>query len=128
MKLLLDSCTFLWMALDAPELSANAREAVLNEDNELYLSAASVWEICVKHALGRLPLPAPPHQFLVEQRKACGVASLPVDEGSALHLLRLPALHGDPFDRMLVSQCLVHGLTLVTPDPIIGQYPCCILW
>jgi len=51
-----------------------------------------------------------------------------VDEESALHLLRLPSLHGDPFDRMLVSQALVHGLTLVTPDPLIAQYPSRILW
>jgi PIN domain nuclease of toxin-antitoxin system len=128
MKLLLDTCTFLWMTLDAPELSPRAREAILDAENELYLSAASVWEICVKHALGRLPLPEPPARFIVDQRAACGIASLPVDEESALHLLRLPSLHGDPFDRMLVSQALVHGLTLVTPDPLITQYPSRILW
>jgi PIN domain nuclease of toxin-antitoxin system len=127
-KLLLDTCTFLWMALDAPELSTRAREAVLDEDNELYLSAASVWEICVKHALGRLPLPAQPQRFIIEQRNSCGVASLQVDEESALHVLRLPVAHGDPFDRMLVCQALVHGLTVVTPDPLIGGYPCRIYW
>jgi PIN domain nuclease of toxin-antitoxin system len=122
MKLLLDTCTFLWIAGDAAALSKRARELFRAADNEVYLSAASAWEIAVKHALGRLPLPAPPEPF------AHGIAPLAIDEESALHVSRLPALHRDPFDRMLVSQAIVHGLTILTSDPVIRTYPARTIW
>jgi len=128
MKLLLDTCTFLWIAGDAPPLSTRARALFRAADNQVYLSAASAWEIAVKHGLGRLPLPAPPERFVREMREAHGIAPLPIDEDSALHLSRLPDLHRDPFDRMLVSQAIVHGLTILTPDPIIMGYPARTIW
>jgi PIN domain nuclease of toxin-antitoxin system len=128
MKLLLDTCTFLWVILDAPRLSRQARQLFRAPDNEIYLSAASAWEISVKHALGHLPLPAPSERFVREMREAHGITSLPVDEESALHVSKLPALHRDPFDRMLVSQAIVHGLSVLTPDPLITQYPARTIW
>ncbi|MCX6546350.1 MAG: type II toxin-antitoxin system VapC family toxin [Acidobacteria bacterium] len=128
MKLLLDTCAFLWIAGDASSLSKRARELFRAADNEVYLSAASAWEIAVKHALGRLPLPAPPERFVREMREAHGIAALPIDEASALHVSHLPDLHRDPFDRMLVSQAIVHGLTILTPDPIIIDYPARTIW
>lgn len=128
MKLLLDTCTFLWIVSDAHALSRRARELFRAADTDVYLSAASAWEIAVKHGLGRLPLPSPPDRFVREMREAHGVAPLPIDEESALHVTRLPALHRDPFDRMLVSQAIVHGLTILTPDPLIAQYPGRTTW
>ena len=128
MKLLLDTCAFLWIAGDAPPLSTRARELFRAADNQVYLSAASAWEIAVKHGLGRLPLPAPPERFVREMREAHGIAPLPIDEDSALHVSRLPDLHRDPFDRMLVSQAIVHGLTILTSDPIIMGYPARTIW
>ena len=128
MKLLLDTCTFLWIVAGAPELSPHARELFQAPDTEVYLSAASAWEIAVKHGLGRLPLPGPPDRFVREMREAHGIAALPIDEESALHVARLPALHRDPFDRMLVSQAIVHGLTILTPDESIAQYPGRTTW
>jgi PIN domain nuclease of toxin-antitoxin system len=128
MRLLLDTCTFLWIVADAPELSRRARDLFQAADNEAYLSAASAWEIAVKHGLGRLPLPEAPDRFVREMREAHGIASLPVDEESSLHLSRLPALHDDPFDRVLVSQAIVHGLTILTPDALITQYPGRTIW
>lgn len=128
MKLLLDTCAFLWIVGDASALSKRARELFRAADNEVYLSAASAWEIAVKHTLGRLPLPAPPERFVREMREAHGIAPLPIDEDSALHVSRLPDLHRDPFDRMLVSQAIVHGLTILTPDPIIMDYPARTIW
>ena len=97
-------------------------------DNEVYLSAASAWEIAMKHALGRLPLPEPPERFVPAERAAHAIAALPIDEESALHLSRLPALHRDPFDRMLVGQAIVHGLVILTPDPLVSQYPARTIW
>ena len=128
MKLLLDTCTFLWIVADAHALSRRARELFRAADTDVYLSAASAWEIAVKHGLGRLPLPSPPDRFVREMREAHAIAPLPIDEESALHVTRLPGLHRDPFDRMLVSQAIVHGLTILTPDPLIAQYPGRTTW
>ena len=128
MKVLVDTCTFLWMADDAPELSRQARTVVTNPDNEVYLSVASVWEIAIKHALGKLPLPEPPRQFVPSQRTLLALATLPIEEAAVLALDRLPALHRDPFDRVLICQALTQGLVIVSPDPQIQQYPISTLW
>ena len=128
MRLLLDTCTFLWLVSGAPELSARARELFADPDNDAYLSAVSAWEIAVKHGLGRLPLPDAPERFVPTQPQQHGIAPLPLDEESALHLVRLSVLHKDPFDRMLVCQALVHGMTLLGPDPLIAQYPVRTAW
>lgn len=128
MKLLLDTCTFLWIVADAPQLSRRARELFQSPDIEVYLSAASAWEIALKHGLGRLPLPEEPARFVPGMRDEHGIEPLPVAEEAALHLLRLPSLHRDPFDRMLVSQAIVHGMTILTPDPLITQYPALTTW
>lgn len=128
MRLLLDTCTFLWIAADAPELSARARQLFEDPANDVLLSAASCWEIAVKHALGRLPLPSPPPQFVPEQRERHAIEPLAVDEESALHVGRLPTLHRDPFDRMLVAQAIIHGLTVLGPDGLIAQYPVRTAW
>jgi PIN domain nuclease of toxin-antitoxin system len=129
-RLLLDSCAFLWLIWDEAELSANARAAIADPDNEVFLSSASLWEITVKHLSGRLVLrrPVDPTRFYVEQRIAHGIDSLPVDEEALAHLPKLPHLHRDPFDRMLVCQAIAHGLTLVTPDEAIRRYPVRTMW
>ncbi len=128
MRLLLDTCTFLWVVGGAPELSARARQAFADPGNEVYLSAASAWEIAVKHRLGRLPLPETPDRFVPQARDAHGIDRLDIDEAAALHVARLPDLHRDPFDRILVAQALLGGLVLVTPDEALRQYPAPTLW
>jgi len=127
-KLLLDTCTFLWLVSDSSQVPARVVEMYRTPDNGVYLSAASVWEIALKYARGRLPLPAPPERLVREEREARGIDPLPIDEESALHLSRLPALHRDPFDRILVSQAIVHGLVILTPDPLVTQYPARTAW
>jgi len=127
-RLLLDTCTFLWIVGGSGQLSAKAREAFADPTNEAFLSAASAWEIAVKHRLGRLPLPAPPDEFVPAQRSAHGLDPLAVDEEAALHLAKLPDLHRDPFDRMLVAQAIVGGLVLLTPDYQVRRYPARTLW
>jgi PIN domain nuclease of toxin-antitoxin system len=128
MRLLLDTCTFLWIVGASKELSARAREVFADPANEALLSAASAWEIAVKHRLGKLPLPNPPDEFVPVQRAAHGIEPLPVEEESALHVAKLPDIHRDPFDRILVAQALVNGLVLLTPDDPIRQYPVRTLW
>ncbi len=122
MKFLLDTCTFLWIITDDPELSSRARDFFVDPAHEIYLSVISVWEISVKVGLGRLSLPASPERFVPDQRERHGIATLSLEEEAVLHLHRLPLLHKDPFDRMLVCQAIQHELTLLTPDPLISQY------
>ncbi len=128
MRFLLDTSTFLWVISGAPELSARARESFVDPGNEIFLSSVSSWEMAVKYALGRLPLPEPPERFVPMQREQHGIEPLPLDEEAALHLARLPLLHKDPFDRMLVCQAIVHGLVVLTPDNLVNQYPVRTMW
>jgi len=96
--------------------------------NDLYLSAVSVWEIAVKSGLGRLPLPGPVARYIPDERAARGINALALDEDAVVGLARLPQLHRDPFDRMLVCQALAGSFALVTPDPEIARYPVRIVW
>jgi PIN domain nuclease of toxin-antitoxin system len=81
-----------------------------------------VWEAVIKYALGKLPLPAPPAEYLPRQRLAHKIESLPIIEEAMIHLAGLPPLHRDPFDRLLIAQALQHGMTLATEDEAIRQY------
>ncbi len=128
MKLLLDTCTFLWLVNGSRELSPRAAALCRASDNEVYVSAASGWEIVIKYAAGRLKLDTPPAEFVPAQREAHGMAALAIDEESALQVSRLPPLHRDPFDRILVAQAIIHGLTILTPDPLVTQYPARTMW
>jgi PIN domain nuclease of toxin-antitoxin system len=126
-KLLLDTCTFLWLA-GGSDLSPAAAAAVRTPANDLFLSAVSVWEIVAKHKAGKLALPEPPDRLIPTERDLRGVQALPFDEDAALQGARLPALHRDPFDRMLIAQAIALGLAIVTPDPLIVQYPVRTIW
>lgn len=128
MKLLLDTCTFLWITLDAPELSADARRLFADPANDVFLSAVSAWEISVKYSLGKLPLHQTPELFIPQSRTAHGVASLPLSEAAVVRPSAIPEFHKDPFDRMLVCQAIAEGLTLLTPDPAIRAYPVGTIW
>ncbi|HXT94703.1 MAG TPA: type II toxin-antitoxin system VapC family toxin, partial [Polyangia bacterium] len=109
-------------------LSRPAREALADPANDVYLSATSSWEIALKHALGKLPLPEQPTVFVPELRTRLRVEALSLDEPATLASAQLPELHRDPFDRMLICQAIMGGLTLVTPDPLIRQYAVPTLW
>lgn len=128
MKLLLDTCTFLWIITDATELSGTARKLFVDQGNEAYLSAVSAWELAIKHALGRLPLPEPPDRFIPSQRQQHNIAALPLEEGATLYLGHLPQLHNDPFDRMLICQAIMYGMVILTPDEHVAQYPVQTIW
>jgi PIN domain nuclease of toxin-antitoxin system len=123
MKLLLDTHIFLWFISGDPQLSKEVRDAIRDPDNEVYLSTISVWEVIVKHQLGKLPLPENPEIYLPKQRELHQIASLAFDEMSVTHLAKLPPLHRDPFDRMLICQALQHELTIATVDSLVRAYP-----
>ena len=128
MKLLLDTCTFLWLTKGSKALSANVIEAFSDPQNSVHLSAVSAWEINVKYRLGKLKLPLPPDRFIPKERKRHLVSRLDLSEQDTLHLYKLPTPHKDPFDRMLVCQAIEHSLTILTPDPLITQYPIRYFW
>ncbi len=128
MRCLLDTCTFLWILSGSPRLSQPALDLFTDPANDVYLSSVSTWEIGVKHALGRLPLPDAPPEFIPAMRAAHGIEPLSLDEESTLYVSRLPAYHQDPYDRMLVCQAMVQNLVILTPDEEIRQYPVKTSW
>ncbi len=128
MRCLLDTCTFLWIIAGSRELSPTAAKMFADPAHEILLSVVSVWEISVKHSLGKLPMPASLDRFLLAQRELHGISILPLEERAVFHLHKLPALHRDPFDRMLVCQAIEHDCVLLTPDPLIAQYPVRTQW
>jgi len=125
---LLDTCTFLWWATDDPCVPEPVSDRLRDPDEQVFLSAVSVWEMCVKHMLGKLALPAPPSEYVPDRRVKLGISPLFLDEQDVLQLVKLPPLHRDPFDRMLVSQAITRGLVLTTPDPAVRAYPCLTWW
>ena len=128
MNLLLDTCTFLWVIIKAEELSLRAEKLIADTGNRVFLSPVSSWEISVKYSLGKLPLPEEPKEYIPFQRKQNGIESFPLDEKAVLLHPSLPNHHKDPFDRLLVCQAIAHGLSIMTPDRLIMQYPVPVVW
>ena len=122
MRLLLDTHIFLWYITGDLRLPASVLPLIRDPANEVYLSVVSVWETMVKYQLGKLPLPQAPVTYVSQQRQRHKIESLPLDEGSVTNLAKLPALHKDPFDRMLICQALQHGLTIVSADDAVRAY------
>ena len=124
MRLLLDTHVALWVLVDSPRLPPSIRALVADEANLIFISAATVWEIAIKHGLARgrpgdMPLSA---DEAVAYFEAAGFVLLDVTASHATAVAALPPLHGDPFDRMLVAQSLVEPLRLVTHDPKVAAY------
>ncbi len=122
MRLLLDTQCWLWMQVNPDRFDERMTELLVDPANSLALSAASSWEIAIKYALGKLPLPAPPTRYVPDRLRNAGVDPLPVSHAHALAVAELPDHHRDPFDRLLVAQARMEGLTLVTADRMLGRY------
>jgi len=121
-RVLLDTQAWLWM-LAAPErLAPASRRLLTKSDNELLLSAASAWEIAIKHGLGKLRLPDTPERAIPELMARTGVVPLPVLHRHALRVATLPRKHGDPFDRLLVAQAQIEDLAILTADRSFRLY------
>jgi PIN domain nuclease of toxin-antitoxin system len=122
MRVLLDTQVWLWM-LAAPErLSPDARALVASPETELWLSAASSWEIAIKVGVGKLTLPESPESYLPRVMRRMGITPLPIEHRHALHVATLPRHHRDPFDRLLVAQAHLEQLPLMTADASLGAY------
>lgn len=123
MKLLLDTHIFLWLIDDPQRLSERYRQAIQNPNNEKFLSVASIWECLIKYQSGKLNLPSSPETYLPKQRRKHLIKTLTIDENSIAQLLKLPLLHKDPFDRLIMAQALQHELIIMTEDKLILAYP-----
>jgi PIN domain nuclease of toxin-antitoxin system len=120
-KLLLDTHIFLWLQT-TPERVGGHLPLVEDPRTELFLSAASSWEIAIKHGLGRLTLPEPPERYVPDRMRAIEARSVAIEHSHALAVSSLPPLHRDPFDRLLVAQAGVLGVPILTADPAVAQY------
>ena len=127
MKLLLDTHAFLW-AVSGAGLSDAAQRAFLSPQNDLYLSAANYWEICIKVSLGKLTLQPDWRQQFDDEMAINRIHWLPITREHGQRIIELPFLHGDPFDRMLIAQALCENMTLMTLDAHIRLYPVQTLW
>jgi len=127
MRILLDTCEFLWLVAGDAKLSPRVAAAVRDPRNAVFLSTVSFWEIALKHSLGKLPLPQSPAQFVPRQRENHLIAPLALDEAAVAELSGLPGLHRDPFDRILICQAKAHGLTLASSDALVRQYSVALL-
>jgi len=122
MQLLLDTRVFIWAGAMVERLNLVARRAIEDSANEVYVSSAVAWEIAIKYSVGKISLPAPPQSWVPARISALGFKPLPITPEHALATLSLPKRHNDPFDRMLVAQAQLEGLTLVTHDRRILAY------
>lgn len=128
MTLLVDTQCWLWMLADPDRLSRRARRLIASNRGELYLSAASAWEIAIKYGIGKLRLPADPVEYVTSRMEPSGVASLPIMHAHALQVARLPPHHRDPFDRLIVAQAQVEKLAVLTSDRQLEPYDIRIEW
>jgi PIN domain nuclease of toxin-antitoxin system len=127
MRLLLDTHVWLWWQMLPDRLAAHARDTIASSDSEVFLSAVSAWEMAIKIAAGKLQLPRPMNEMIPESLLRDDFRSLALQPHHCFELARLPMLHRDPFDRMLVAQARVDKLTLVTVDRQLQRYDVALL-
>ena len=128
MKVLLDTHAFLWSITGDDRLSETAEKTFLNPENNLYFSAASFWEICIKMSLGKLSLKRGWFKTIQEEMRINAVQWLPVEMQHCFELTKLPFHHRDPFDRMLIAQAMVEDLQLLSRDGRLSVYEIKRIW
>ena len=122
MRILLDTHCWLWWIAEPDKLNENARRQIEDHGNTIFLSAASSWEIAIKYSIGKLKLPEPPEQFVPKRLARDAVSPLAIQHVHALHVARLPKHHRDPFDRLIISQAQLEGISIMTVDQQFELY------
>lgn len=128
MRILLDTHCWLWWVTEPERLKEAVRKQIADGSNTILLSAASSLEIAIKYALGKLRLPEPPEEFVPKRLSRDSISALPIEHMHALRVASLPPHHQDPFDRLLVAQAQVEGISLVTVDRQLKPYDIKIIW
>ncbi|MBW1867972.1 MAG: type II toxin-antitoxin system VapC family toxin [Deltaproteobacteria bacterium] len=128
MKILLDTHCWLWWITTPEKLGPESQQLIMDGRNEIFLSAASSWEIAIKYALAKLPLPEAPEKFIPPRLVRDAIRPLPINHTHALHVASLPLHHRDPFDRLLISQAQMEGLPIMTVDKQFKDYDVECIW
>lgn len=128
MKFLLDTEAWLWSLTEPERMNDESLSLVADRANTLYLSAASSWEIAIKHAIGKLPLPEPPGTYVPSRMATLGIHALPIEHVHALRVAELPMHHRDPFDRLIIAQSQIERLPVITADRMFREYDVTIVW
>jgi PIN domain nuclease of toxin-antitoxin system len=128
MRILLDTHSFLWFITANPKLSSRSCAMVEDLENEVFLSIASLWEIAIKAALGKLELAKPFAELFPAQVILNQIELLAIDVGHLTTLTELPLRHRDPFDRLLISQAMTENLSVITKDSAFHEYPVRVIW
>ena len=128
MNALLDTHTFLWWVMDAPQLSETAKAFIANPDNQLFFSVAGAWEIIIKVGTGKLSIPEEPDSYLNSRITDNRFEILQIELSHVLQVAKLPDLHRDPFDRIIIAQSQVTGMPILTINRLIVQYDVDAIW
>lgn len=128
MRYLLDTGIWLWSLLEPQRISPRARDIIVDIDQEIFLSAATIWEIAIKSSRGKLTLPEPPQSFVPRFMHEQGLRPLAITQQHTLATMSLPSHHRDPFDRLLIAQASVENLILINADRMFDRYPVQLLW
>jgi PIN domain nuclease of toxin-antitoxin system len=128
LKILLDTCAFLWLSSDSPKATARIRTAFEDRSNVIYLSASSAWEISIKHSLGQLDLPEQPDRYIPSRIEIYQLTLLDMTLTHAIRAGGLPIHHKDPFDRMIIAQAQIEGFAVATPDTAFDAYDVDLFW
>ncbi len=125
---MLDTHAFLWIVSDDKKLSRKAKKLFLNKSNEIYLSAASIWEMAIKISLGRLTLDEPLESFIETHAVGNNIKILDIKAKHLYKIENLPFHHRDPFDRIIIAQCMIENYSIVGSDKAFDSYPVSRVW
>ncbi len=128
MRLLVDTCAVIWLRTSRSRFSRRVLDLLEDSSNQVYVSAASSWELAIKRSLGRLDPGFKPNEMIPRALAESGLEPLGITHEHALNVGNLPPYHKDPFDRLLVSQCQIEGLTMLSPDGAFKAYGISVLW
>ena len=128
MNVLLDTHAFLWLVTGDDRLSETARKTFLNQENSLFFSAASYWEICIKMSMGKISLKSGWFQTIQNEMEINAIQWLPIEMTHCAKVIKLPFHHRDPFDRMLVAQAITEKMQLLSRDSRLSAYSIKRIW
>ncbi len=128
MRLLLDTHTFIWYVTDNPRLSANVKRLIEDENNEKLVSIASIWEMAIKHSIGRLNFSLPFMEFVRQQLDVTNIGLLEINLNHIEVVASLPLHHRDPFDRLIIAQSMAEQIPVLSVDAIFDSYAIARLW
>ena len=128
MKVLLDTCTFIWLSMPQGKLSPLATLIINDPANELFLSDVSIWEVCLKNSSGKLALPETPRVWVPQQTGYFHIHDFSLDQSAIYRSGELPRIHPDPFDRLLAAQAIEWGMTILSPDTPLSLLGASRVW